>query len=256
MDKWRAEWQSDDFGKAYGDLFFKRATGEAPEMESSKAAAKRMSGHVKADDHVLDVGCGVGHYYLSLRKTIQLPLHYTGIDATPYYVKRAREAFAGDSSSEFVDGDIFNLPFNDATFDVVMCNNVLLHLPSIAKPLAELCRVAKRHILIRTLIGPKSYVIYDVAPQADGADFDANCEPVSFHYLNIYSADYVRHLARNLSKVAKVTITPDKEFDAGRISDTKQLLPGAWDATGMVGSMQASGMILQPWTWIEIALES
>jgi hypothetical protein len=133
---------------------------------------------------------------------------------------------------------------------------VLLHLPSIATPLAELCRVARRHVLVRTLIGPKSYVIYDIAPQANGEDFDQSCEPVGFHYLNIYSDRYIRRLAGRIDRVEGVNITPDREFDAARISDTKELLSGSWDATGMVGDFQASGMILQPWSWLQIGLRS
>jgi ubiquinone/menaquinone biosynthesis C-methylase UbiE len=255
MEKWRAEWQSPDFGKAYGDLFFKRAVGEAPEMECSKAAAKRMAAWLQPGDHILDAGCGVGHYYASLRKTARESFRYTGVDATPYYIERAREAFAGDKASEFVRGDIRDLPFNDRSFDLVMCNNVLLHLPSISQALIELCRVAKRHVLIRTLVGPKSYVIYDVAPQPGGEDFDENCDPVGFHYLNIYSDSYIRYLAGKIARVERIDITPDREFDASQIADTKQLLPGAWDATCMVGELQASGMILQPWSWLQLSLK-
>jgi SAM-dependent methyltransferase len=254
MEKWREEWNSEDFGKAYGDLFYKRAVGDAPEMESSKAAANRMGRVVCAGDRVLDVGCGAGHYLRSMKQRVDVPFTYTGADATPYYVKVANQAHAGDDNVNFVQSDIFALDFEDSAFDVVMCNNVLLHLPSIRTPLAELCRVAKRHVMVRTLIASKSYIVQDVAPGEDGCDFDANDEPVGFHYLNIYSEAYVRHLLAQNPRVESVEIVRDTEFDANAISDTERLLPRAWDATRVEGAMQVSGMILQPWSWLDIAL--
>ncbi len=66
-DAWRQAWESEAIGKPYGDLFFDRATGKLPEMESSKAAAARITALAKSGDSLLDVGCGAGHYYRSIR---------------------------------------------------------------------------------------------------------------------------------------------------------------------------------------------
>jgi SAM-dependent methyltransferase len=252
--KWKSEWESDGIGKSYGDLFFARASGALPEMESSKAAAKRLATALKQGDRLLDVGCGAGHYYRSIRGALSAPVQYTGVDATPYYIERARAAFEGDESARFVVGDIYGLDFSDRSFDVVLCSNVLIHLPSISRPLRELCRVTGRHLLVRTLISDKSYVIMDVTPQPDGDDFDEQGSPRGFHYLNIYGEGYVRRLFGQEPRVLEVRIEPDRDFSAERISDTAQALPGAWDATRVVDGMQISGPILMPWCWISIDL--
>lgn len=42
-----------------------------------------------------------------------------------------------------VKADICNLPFNDASFDVILCNHVLEHIPDDTKALQELFRVMK-----------------------------------------------------------------------------------------------------------------
>lgn len=42
-----------------------------------------------------------------------------------------------------VKADICNLPFSDATFDVILCNHVLEHIPDDTKAMQELFRVLK-----------------------------------------------------------------------------------------------------------------
>jgi SAM-dependent methyltransferase len=251
---WSKTWTEGAGATAYGDLFFQRATGALPEMESSKAAARRLAGLLRPGDRLLDVGCGAGHYYRSIKERVSVPLSYTGLDATPYYVERAREAYRDDAAASFVVGDVFAIDFPERSFDVVMCNNVLLHLPSIARPLSELCRVARRRLMIRTLIGAKSYVVMDVAPGEDGADFDVDGKPVGFHYLNIYGEPYVRRLLAAEKRVRGVTLEPDREFIAENLDDTRRALPGAWDATGVAGGIQVSGPIMLPWQWLTIEL--
>jgi ubiquinone/menaquinone biosynthesis C-methylase UbiE len=253
QEKWRESWTETTGADAYGDLFYKRATSELGEMESSKAAASRMQELVKPNDTVLDVGCGAGHYLVSLRKAISGPFSYTGIDATPYYVELGRKAFADDTSVNFQQGDIFNLPLDDKTMDVAMCCNVLLHLPSITKPLSELIRVSRRHVLVRALIGETSFVIKHVDPREDGDEFDGD-EPRGFHFLNIYSQAYIRRILSGQERVKNVRIALDADFDADRISDTSKSLSQAWDVTRVVNGMQISGYIVQPWSWLLIDL--
>jgi len=251
-NEWKYAWESEEFGKPYGDLFFARATGQLPEMESSKAAAKRLAALVGKDSSLLDVGCGAGHYYRSLRALG--PFDYTGLDATPYYIDRAREAYRGDERARFLVGDIFALDFADASFDVVLCSNVLIHLPSIARPVAELCRVARRHLLVRTLVADKSYVVKDVVPQQDGDDFDEDGNPRAFHFLNLYGEAYVRRLIARDPRVRGVRIERDVDFAVERLADTAESLPKAWDATRVINGMQISGPILLPWCWIHVEL--
>ena len=94
-----------------------------------------------------------------------------------------------------------------------MCNNVLLHLPSIVKPIAELSRVARRFILIRTLIGDESFRIQEVFSKETwpfstvptDQEFDDSGEPTSFGYENIYSWGY--SLVHSDSKITLFTIT-------------------------------------------------
>lgn len=253
MEKWRETWNSTTGAKAYGDLFFKRATGSLGEMESSKAAANRLSPLVKAGDTIADIGCGAGHYMVSLQKVLDVPFSYLGIDATEYYVNRGAEAFKETPRVSFQRGDIFDLPLDDRSVDITLCANVLLHLPSVSKPLSELIRISRRSVLVRTLIGETSFAIKHVDPRDDGDEFDGD-EPKGFHFLNIYSEGYIRHLLSRHDRVKDVQIALDTDFDADRISDTAKSLSQAWDATKVVNGMQISGYIVQPWSWLLIDL--
>lgn len=232
----------------YGEVLVKRASGELPEMESSKAVARRLAPRLEGGDHLLDAGCGAGHYLRSLRTVLSTRLRYTGMDLTWSYLAGARSVFGDDPETDFCNADLFSLPFRDRSFDVVMCNNVFLHLPSIEIPLVELCRVAKRLVFIRTLIGDRSMIVRDV--RGSGDEFSAEGEPLSFNFHNIYSRAYIAHLVEKVPRVTNLAIGSDDDFDARAIETS----PEARNMTRVVGGMQVSGYLLQPWSFLEIDL--
>lgn len=243
-------WRVWDDHAQYGQTFLKRATGELPEMESSRAAARFLKPLVSAGNRVLDVGCGAGHYLRSLTDILGVPFSYTGVDATAEYVRLAREAWSGRPDAEFRQADIFALPFDARSFDVVLCCNVLLHLPSIATPLGELTRVSRRHVVARTLVGERSFRIQEVRrTQPPEAEFDAQGEPRDWNYYNVYSKAYVEALVKRLPGVAGVEIRPDRDFSPERIQEAARAT-GAANATTMLGEWQVNGSILQPWHFI------
>lgn len=255
---WKIQWQSKSHGSTeYGELFFKRAVGEADEMESSKAAAKRIAKLLKTGETLADIGCGVGHYLRSMQREIKYDFVYKGFDATEEYIQLARKAFPENSEIQFKVADIFDLQIPDVSADVTMCNNVLLHLPSVSKPLKELVRITRKHLLIRMLIADASYVVKRVTPEHDGNDFDLHGNPQSFHYLNIYSQAYVAKQLTSEPRVKNIRFELDKDFNAAKILDSKSLLHTAsWNATEVADGMQRSGMLFMPWTWVDVTLES
>ena len=54
-------------------------------MESAKATARKLKEVIRPDESILDVGCGVGHYLPSLKRLLDVPFRYTGIDSTECY---------------------------------------------------------------------------------------------------------------------------------------------------------------------------
>lgn len=242
-------WEKDD---AYGDVFFRRATGALPEMESSKAASGILRDWVVNGSRILDVGCGGGHYLRSFRARIPTAFHYMGVDITPRYVGLARSAHASDPDASFQVADIHELPFEDASFDIVTCNNVLLHLPAIKRPLEELCRVSRRHVLVRTLVGERSFRIQEV--RGTGDEFMDDGVPREFNHYNIYSAPYVRRVLKGIGRVQAIEIAEDRDFDPVRIQAAAAEQPLAANVTTMHAGWQVNGYVLQPWAFVKVTL--
>jgi len=246
--------------KSYGDLLLKRAQGKIPEMESSKSAAEKIKKIVKKNDKILDVGCGMGNYYISMKKRINFNFEYVGIDVIDDYIRKAKLVFKNEKNVFFKKGDVFQIPFNKNSFDVVMCNNFLHNLPSIEKPLRELLRVTKRYLLIRTLVGTRSFRIQEVrnSSWSDSAlipaekEFKSNGEPVEFNFFNIYSQSYLDGLIKKLSPNSKYRFSADTSFDPKAIIKSAKKDGKLANYTSIIGDYQVNGYILMPWTFIEI----
>ena len=100
--------------------------------------------HVRPDSRILDCGCGPGSVTVGLAQWA--PAGQTvGIDLGAEQLDGAR-ALARDLGVEnvtFRQGDIFDLPFDDDSFDVVFSQAVLFHIPNHEKALAEIKRVLR-----------------------------------------------------------------------------------------------------------------
>ncbi|HET7221386.1 MAG TPA: class I SAM-dependent methyltransferase [Vicinamibacterales bacterium] len=94
---------------------------------------------------VLDVGTGTGRAAIALARRGAI---VTGVDASDEMlgVARRRAAEAGTSVA-FGHGDAHHLPFDDGSFDAVICLRVLMHTPGWRKSLGELCRVARDRVV-------------------------------------------------------------------------------------------------------------
>lgn len=91
-------------------------------------------------DAVLDVGCGTGAVLALLHEKYP-DRRCVGLDLTPEMIEVARTKVA--PGMEFVVGDAENLPFDEASFDAVLCSNSFHHYPNPAAFLAGALRVLR-----------------------------------------------------------------------------------------------------------------
>jgi len=78
-------------------------------------------------EDLLDVGCGTGPMIELLAS--EFPgRRYTGLDLTPRMIEVANAKDIGNA--RFVVGDAENLPFDDESFDAVICANSFHHYPN------------------------------------------------------------------------------------------------------------------------------
>ncbi|MDQ0031600.1 methyltransferase domain-containing protein [Arthrobacter bambusae] len=100
--------------------------------------------HLTAGTSVLDVGCGPGSITCDFAELVA-PGKVVGLDRSVEIVAQAASLAAerGVENVEFVTGNIYDLDFEDETFDVVHAHQVLQHLTDPVAALREMRRVAK-----------------------------------------------------------------------------------------------------------------
>ena len=97
-------------------------------------------------DHVLDIGTGPGYLAFAAAKMVGPGGRAVGIDASPEMIERAlARAEHHGSRAEYAVASAEALPFDDASFGVVVSRLVFHHLPGELKSqaLAEIARVLK-----------------------------------------------------------------------------------------------------------------
>ena len=125
------------------DLLARVPEGSA---ESFAGVANPFSlGPLEPGEHVLDVGSGAGTDSLVAAQMVGPGGRVTGIDMTPEMLEKAgagaREL--GAEHVEFVEGEAEELPFPDASFDVVISNGVIDLVPDKDAVFSEIFRVLK-----------------------------------------------------------------------------------------------------------------
>tara|TARA_Y100000310_G_C20617994_1_gene781696 strand:- start:866 stop:1567 length:702 start_codon:yes stop_codon:yes gene_type:complete len=96
----------------------------------------RELANVKEGDAILDAGCGLGYFLLTLKDT---GAKLYGMDVSPESVEYVKKHITKDA----VVGAVEKIPYPDNTFDVVLFCEVIEHVEDDAKVLREICRVLK-----------------------------------------------------------------------------------------------------------------
>lgn len=95
----------------------------------------------RGDEWVLDVGAGPGSYFELVQARAPRGRHVAG-DLSMGMAQQAQHSPHADHT-RVLALDAQQLPFPDQTFDVVLANHMLYHVPNIAQALSEINRVLK-----------------------------------------------------------------------------------------------------------------
>lgn len=135
-----------------------------------------LARHVwRGDERILDVGSGTGSYFTRLRE--HLPdARYVGLDLYTALLK-------ANNAPVRVQADAAALPFADASFEIVMANQMLYHMPDLPGTLAEISRVLQPGGIL--LAAAESLYnmpqIYSLVRQAIGALMPAEAASTTFN---------------------------------------------------------------------------
>lgn len=116
----------------------------APDMTALRAfILERLD--ARAGERILDIGSGPGVTLGEVAAAVGPTGRAVGLDASPPMIAAAtrRAAAAGHAHVTIVPGDAESLPFDDASFDAVLCVQVLEYCREPARVLAEAMRVVR-----------------------------------------------------------------------------------------------------------------
>ena len=125
------------------------------ELQAYWGATKHMGGlkatrelielcHMDKDTYLLDVGCGVGATPCYLAK--RYGCRVVGVDISHRMIERSKERAKREGATnrvEFRVADAQALPFEDADFDVTICESVITFIRDKQRPVSECVRVTK-----------------------------------------------------------------------------------------------------------------
>ncbi|SFS41804.1 class I SAM-dependent methyltransferase [Marininema halotolerans] len=98
---------------------------------------------LNGDERVLDAGCGSGGWLFPLANRLFPKGEVTGLDLSPGMIQGLQKRANQTNNIQLIVSDVQMLPFTDHTFDLVMANFCLYHVPDINQALGELIRVLR-----------------------------------------------------------------------------------------------------------------
>jgi ubiquinone/menaquinone biosynthesis C-methylase UbiE len=97
---------------------------------------------LQPDEHVLDVACGTGFVARLAAQRVGVKGRVAGIDLNTSMIEAARETDAA-TTIDWRIGDAAALPFQDGSFDAVLCQQGLQFFPDRVQALREMRRVLR-----------------------------------------------------------------------------------------------------------------
>ncbi|MFE5504270.1 class I SAM-dependent methyltransferase [Amycolatopsis japonica] len=120
---------------------YARQRGTAPQIEHWRRQARELTADLPEGAKILEVAFGPGYFAVELAR---LGFSVTGLDVAPTFVEIASE-YARTEGVEvsFREGDVAAMPFDDESFDFVVCQAAFKNFVWPVKALDEMYRVLR-----------------------------------------------------------------------------------------------------------------
>ncbi|CAD1809425.1 Methyltransferase domain family protein [Candida parapsilosis] len=152
--------------QAYYNKGYKKSISDTHATRTVDNSVRYITKVLKPEFKVLDVGCGPGSITIDIAKNyLTEGGSIIGVEPTKEIIDTAnnlKQSIAADLDNiSFQIGSIYNLPFEDNTFDLVHAHQVIVHLEDPIKALKELARVAKPGKFVTVKDGDLESMIFD-----------------------------------------------------------------------------------------------
>jgi SAM-dependent methyltransferase len=166
-------WTSEQGVAGYVELF----------SSASDLAIPSLVGKLEPPSRVLDLCCGQGNVTEALCKAGHTVV---GVDFSPAMLARAK---LRTPEAKFVEANAQALPFDEKTFDAVVCNFGISHIPDQQRALCEVARVLKPagRLAMTSWCGPASSVAFQIfysSVQRNGDPSVEMPEGPNFHFFD------------------------------------------------------------------------
>lgn len=142
-----------------------RTGGGCYSLESRRAAEGRnpvLIRDVFAAERIVDMGCGPGALMCLLD---ELGVRADGVDFSEDAKRQAPEAVR----ARIRIGSITDVALPDASYDLVICREVLEHMTvlDVRRAVANMCRISARYVYLTTRFHPAPTSLFDVTTELD-----------------------------------------------------------------------------------------
>jgi ubiquinone/menaquinone biosynthesis C-methylase UbiE len=165
--------------------WYARQRGSESQLAAYRNQAAQLTDGLPSGADVLEVAPGPGYLAIELAR---LGFHVCGLDISRSFVEiasqNAREAAVG---VDFRQGDAASLPFQAASFDLVVCQAAFKNFARPGSALDELHRVLR---------SGGTAVIQDMRRDASGADIDQEVQAMGLSRLNAVMTRWALRMLR------------------------------------------------------------
>ena len=122
--------------------WYAKIRSSGSQIEDWRKQATHLTGGLPEGAAVLEVAPGPGYFAIEMARLNRL--HVTGLDISYTFVEIAREnARQMGVNVDFQQGDAANMPFNDGSFDLIICPAAFKNFRQPGKAINEMHRVLR-----------------------------------------------------------------------------------------------------------------
>jgi ubiquinone/menaquinone biosynthesis C-methylase UbiE len=161
--------------------WYARQRGSQSQMALFRKQAVQVTEGLPSGASVLEVAPGPGYLAVAIAQLGRF--HVTGLDISRTFIEIATEHARGTGVTvDLRHGDVANMPFDSASFDLIVCQAAFKNFPQPVRALDEMHRV------LRT---DGTAVIQDLSKDASNAEIDQEVGAMKLSRFNAFMTKFV-----------------------------------------------------------------